>query len=203
MSKEVHLHFLSTAKAISKELYLALNEVGVVELSIREFIEGKKASLPELLIRSVIGQQLSNKAAFTIWQRLLALSDNLPLLDYINNCDQASLRSCGLSSAKIKTLRGIADAFLNEKLNDKTLGKLNKEERNKMLTSLWGIGPWTADMANIFYFLEEDIWPDKDIAAVNTLQKLIGDSAATNDIAKQFSPYRSYLALKMWRISDN
>ena len=202
MSEKIHQRFLAISEAISDELYQALKQVGVVKLSSREYIAGRKASLPEMLYRSVIGQQISSKAADSIWQRLLDQAGNTPLIDYIHGNNGETLRACGASGAKAKTLMAITQAFKSKQLETEHLKTLNRKERSNALTSLWGIGPWTADMASLFYFLDPDIWPEKDIAAVNTLQGLIGDGKNANEIATLFTPHRSYLALKMWRISD-
>lgn len=202
MSEEIHKRFLKLSKKISTDLHQAIKQVGVVELSSREFIEGRTASLPELLCRSVVGQQLSNKAADTIWRRILALADEMPLLDYIHNNDAEPLRSCGASGAKAKSMAAIAEAFISGTLKEKELKKLDEKDRSNALMSIWGVGPWTADMANLFYFLDTNIWPEKDIAAVNTFQRLIGEEQDMKTTAAKFSPHRSYLALIMWRISD-
>ena len=79
---------------------------------------------------------------------------------------------------------------------------LSVADRNERLTALWGVGPWTADMMNMFYFGEADIWPDGDLAARKTLEGLTSKRRKTVRTAAHFKPYRSWLALYMWAHLD-
>ena len=87
-------------------------------------------------------------------------------------------------------------------LDAEYLTTLSAQQRAAHLTSLWGIGQWTADMMNMFYFGEEDIWPDGDVAARKTLERLTSPRRKTVRTAARFAPYRSRLAIYMWRWLD-
>mgnify|MGYP003758898645 FL=1 len=78
---------------------------------------------------------------------------------------------------------------------------MDHTERSARLLSIWGIGPWTCDMASIFFFKDEDIWPEGDISVQNTFRRYIGRKKPTLAAAR-FAPHRSYLAMYMWRILD-
>ena len=131
-----------------------------------------------------------------------SVPDGEALMEYFARVEPDVLRGCGLSEAKVKAVGAIAQAALAGQLDATELSQLKATERTARLTALWGVGQWTADMMNIFYFGEPDIWPDGDVAARKTLEKLTSKRRKTTCTAAQFSPYRSYLALYMWRYVD-
>ena len=148
------------------------------------------------------GQQLSVKAAQSIWGRVEEANDGLTLADAFCASRHDVLRGCGLSGAKVKTLNAISTAMQEDRLCTETLRSLNADARAEQLTQIWGIGKWTADMANIFWFGETDIWPDGDVTARKTLERLTSKRHKTVRTAARFAPYRSYLTLAMWRVAD-
>jgi DNA-3-methyladenine glycosylase II len=79
---------------------------------------------------------------------------------------------------------------------------MNYAERSAALTSIWGVGQWTADMMCMFYFGEHDVWPDGDVGARKTLERLTNRRRSTIRTAQLFAPHRSYLALYMWAHAD-
>ncbi|MBE9063058.1 DNA-3-methyladenine glycosylase 2 family protein [cf. Phormidesmis sp. LEGE 11477] len=196
--KVIHEQFLAIASTLSPKLHFAIAQNGSLKL-----VAKQNRPFAEQLCRTVVGQQLSLKAAASIWGRLVA---NVPagekLSDHLVTVDPAVLRSCGLSGAKARTVVELAQAAQANQLNSKELGALSPTERTQRLTALWGIGQWTADMMGIFYFGDADIWPDGDVTARKTLEKLTSKRRKTIRTAAQFSPYRSYLALHMWRYVD-
>ena len=197
MTQEIHKHCLKIASGISPDLRDALKQGGAIQFKV-----WRGQSLETLLYRSVAGQQLSTKAADSIWSRVNEAAGDLPLGEFIRSSDTATLRACGLSGAKVKTLKGIAEAFLAGTLNARKLKRLDTDQRTQALTALWGVGTWTADMVNMFFFGDPDVWPEKDVAVVKTFQRLIGEQLDCHSVAEGFAPYRSYLALYMWRIKD-
>ncbi len=120
-------------------------------------------------------------------------------MDYFAGVDPQVLRDCGLSRAKVKTMGAIAQVAQSGQLNATELEQLSTTERAERLIAIWGIGQWTADMMNIFYFGEPDIWPDGDLAARKTLEQLTSPRRKTTKTAAHFAPYRSILALHMWK----
>ena len=195
---EIHIRFLAIAQTLSPELEQAIAQIGPVKLTANQALP-----FAEHLCRAVAGQQLSVKAARSIWNRVLASKpDNQSLMVYFAEAPPGLLRGCGLSRAKAKTVGAIARAALLGQLDAAELSRLSPTERTDRLTALWGVGPWTADMMNIFYFGESDVWPDGDLAARKTLEKLTSKRRKTVRTAARFAPYRSYLALYMWRHID-
>ena len=197
MSAPVHHHFLTIAPDLSPQLADALAALGPAELPVRD-----DTPFPEYLARAVAGQQLSVKAARSIWGRVETACADAPLVEAFCARRGKDLRACGLSNAKVKTLLAIGEAARAGRLEGDALRALEPHQRAAELTALWGVGQWTADMANMFWFGEEDIWPDGDVAARKTLERLTSPRRKTVRTAQRFAPYRSYLALYMWRWVD-
>ena len=167
------------------------------------FPEQKDKDLGRFLARVVIGQQLSKKAAQSIWSKVetAALSAGVRITEHFGTTDVESLRQCGVSRNKIKALRSLHEAECKGVLCSETLLRLDHCARSEQLIKIWGIGPWTCDMVSIFYYHCPNVWPETDIAVQRTFANLIGQRNAS-ETALQFAPFRSFLALTMWRFVD-
>lgn len=194
---DVHAHLLAAAEPLSDDLHRVLARLGPLEFPRRDGVP-----FPEYLCRAIAGQQISVKAAQSIWTRVEASAGDVPLLDHFVTADVETLRGCGLSGAKAKTVIAIADTHRTVGLDAEELRALSVPERTARLTAMWGVGQWTADMMNMFYFGEPDIWPDGDVAARKTLERLTSKRRKTVRTAERFRPYRSWLALYMWAHVD-
>ncbi len=197
MAAPIHARFIETASDLSSALAEAIGRLDPIALPIRD-----DTPFPLYLARAVAGQQLSVKAAKSIWTRVEAANEGLALADAFCRSRGETLRACGLSNAKVKTLIAIGQAAGDGWLDGEALRSLDADRRAAELTKLWGVGQWTADMANMFWFGEEDIWPDGDVAARKTLERLTSPRRKTVRTAERFAPHRSYLALYMWRHAD-
>lgn len=197
MPHAIHARFVETGHALSPALGEALAQLGPLDLPV-----DASQPLGERLARSVAGQQLSVKAARTIWSRVEAAAGDTPLIDFLREDNTNALRACGLSGAKTAAVCTIGAEARAGGLDASELRYLSAADRARHLTQIKGIGPWTADMINIFYFGEADIWPDGDIAARKTLERLTSPRRKTVRTAERFAPHRSYLALYMWRWVD-
>ena len=167
-----------------------------------QLIPRRESPFPERLCRAIAGQQLSVKAAETIWGRVVESAASKSLVEHFSEVNPDTLRTCGLSASKAKAMRAVAQTALAGQLDAEELGALEHEERTKRLTAIWGVGQWTADMMGIFYFGDPDIWPEGDVTARKTLERLTSPRRKTTRTAAQFAPHRSYLALYMWRQAD-
>ena len=188
---------MARAASVSKPLASAIREVGPVTFRRRE-----SKGLAHFLSRAIVGQQLSARAARSIWDRITVTARGHGLS--IPQCAEefgSALRSCGISASKLKSLKNISRAEKEGRLSDDVFLSVGPEERLRRLMAIWGIGPWTCDMALIFYYQLPDVWPEGDVSVQRTFSGLIGRRAPTRT-ALRFSPYRSYLALTMWRIVD-
>lgn len=195
--RAIHARFVETAAPISPALARAIELAGPLEMRSR-------ADLPfaEYLCRAITGQQLSTKAASTIWGRVEASAEGGDLLAHFCEDNADRLRACGLSGAKTKAICAIARTALDGGLNAEELRALSTPERAARLTAIWGVGQWTADMMSMFYFGDPDVWPDGDVAARKTLERLTSPRRKTVRTAARFAPHRSYLALYMWNHVD-
>lgn len=197
---ELHPSMVRIARKISPALAAAMHRVGPPEWPRRD-----DQSLARYLARIVVGQQLSTRAAATIWQRVETLAQQLatdiPALALTS--DMNALRACGLSGNKLLCLQGLAAAEANGQLDHEPLARLAPEARAKHLTALRGVGPWSADMLALFYFRDPDIWPLGDLAVRKTFEHYFKDQPGVDLTAAAFAPRRSLLALYMWRIANN
>ncbi len=201
MSVQIQARFAAIAQELSPALVAAIETIGPIDL-----VPRRDAPFPAVLCRAVAGQQLSVAAARTIWGRVVESAidggEQRSLIEHLAQAEPDTLRACGLSAAKAKAMGAIAIASLEGQLEAEALEQLEHSERSQRLTALWGVGQWTADMMGIFYFADPDIWPDGDVTARKTLEKLTSVRRKTTRTAARFAPYRSYLALYMWRQAD-
>lgn len=197
LPKVVQARLVAIAQELSPTLADAIAHTDPLEL-----IPNRNDSLPERLCRAVAGQQLSIKAAASIWRRVVDSASDRPLIDHLSEVPPEALRACGLSGAKAKAMRAIAQAALTGELEADELAVMPRGDRTQRLTAIWGIGQWTADMVNIFYFGDPDVWPEGDTTARKRLECLTSPRRKTIRTAARFAPHRSYLALYMWRQAD-
>lgn len=192
-----HRHLVETARGFGPRLAAVIEAQGPLRLR-----RSRSGAVPEVLARAVAGQQLSVAAASTIWGRVVASTGGRPLMEHVAATDDAVLRACGLSGAKVASLRAIAAAAEAGALDPDELAALGPDARRERLVAIRGVGPWTADMLAIFHFGDRDVWPDGDVTAAKTLARLTSRRRKTARTAERFAPFRSYLALHMWRAAD-
>lgn len=160
------------------------------------------------LAASVVGQQLSIKAADTIWGRVKAAVGGRVTAPTIAAAPESTLRAAGLSASKVKTLKALSTAVLHDGLNLLSLRTLTYEEACARLTQIWGIGPWTVEMFLIFALGARDIFSPGDLGLVRAIEKLYGlPKGAPRDvlvsIANTWSPHRSFACLVLWRVYES
>ena len=170
---------------------------------------GRPAEAYGALLRSIVGQQLSTKAARTIYERLTALFDgHTPTPDELLAVDPEELRSVGLSRAKASYLRSLAEHVIAGELELDRLTELPDEEVIAQLTAVKGLGPWTAHMFLIFHLGRPDVLPVGDLGVRRAVQLAYGMEelpavAELEQIAEPWRPHRSLASLYLWRSLDN
>jgi len=170
---------------------------------------GRPAEAYGALLRSIVGQQLSTKAARTIYERLIGLyGGQTPAPEQIVATDAEELRGVGLSRAKAAYLRSLAEHVIDGELELDRLGELGDEEVIAQLTAVKGLGPWTAHMFLIFHLRRPDVLPVGDLGVRRAVQLAYGmedlpPAAELERIAEPWRPYRSLASLYLWRSLDN
>lgn len=154
------------------------------------------------LARIVVGQQLSVASADAIWSRVEASVDPFEPGKLLRK-RETTLRKCGLSAGKIKTLRAVAQAFDNGILSREALATSSPEDVREALCGLHGIGPWTADIYMMFCLGHADAWAPGDLALQIGVQWLTGLDERPSDklmveAAEAWRPWRSVAARTLW-----
>ena len=162
----------------------------------------------ESLVESVISQQLSVKAADTIHARIVEIVGGTVSPESVLNAPEIRLREAGISGAKLKTIRGLADATMTERVRINELHLIQDDQLvETQLTSLWGIGTWTVDMFMMNQLGRLDVWPTGDVGVRRGWQKMHAidepvDAKTLVADGEKFAPYRSVVAWYCWQAAD-
>jgi DNA-3-methyladenine glycosylase II len=155
----------------------------------------------ERLVISIVRQQVSMDAAAAIEQRLFDAVDATPKA--MAAADDAALRDAGLSTQKVDYVRNVAEAFIERGYDRDYFRELSDDAVHDELTSIPGVGPWTADMFLMLALGREDVFPVGDLGIRRGMELLFGEDttrAEMRDIAEErWRPYRSYASLYVWR----
>jgi len=159
------------------------------------------------LCRTIIGQQISTKAADSIWLKFEKKCKKKILPINVLKLSSSSLRSAGLSRQKVSYLKNIAKSFKNKSFNIRNLKKMDDEQAISYITQLKGLGIWSAQMFLMFNLNRPDIFPTKDIGLVRAISKNYKASYPPserflNKISKLHLGYRSVFTWYMWRSID-
>jgi DNA-3-methyladenine glycosylase II len=158
------------------------------------------------LARSIVGQQISVKAAQSVWNKLIAA---VPAMhpEAVRSHHPDALRACGLSRGKVVYLHDLAHHFAEGKLSVDRWEHMSDDELITELTQVRGIGRWTAEMFLIFYMMRPDILPLDDIGLQNAVSRLYykGKPLTRKQLirfAQRWQPWRSVATWYMWRSLD-
>lgn len=157
------------------------------------------------LIRSIVGQQISVKAADTIWEKIVNEAKEIEP-EVIFSMDESIMRKCGLSKRKVEYMKAVSEKWLNgyDKIN---WLELSDEAVIERLVEIRGIGRWTAEMILIFTLMRPDIFPMGDIGAIRALEKIYNKGQKMNKqeierIVKKWIPWRTIATWYLWRSID-
>ena len=196
-----HIAHLSKDKKLGK--LILLQETHVLK---------KKKNIYLELCFSIMSQQLSIKVAAVFQKRFLDLYNNrLPTASQIAETPFETLRSIGLSNAKANYVLNVCRFFIEEKVTDTRLHKMNDDELINYLTRIKGVGRWTAEMILMFALGREDVFSADDLGIQQAICKLYALDASDKKIMKQemlrisskWSPYRTYACRYLWDWKDN
>tara|TARA_B100000700_G_C15019693_1_gene845074 strand:- start:612 stop:1241 length:630 start_codon:yes stop_codon:yes gene_type:complete len=161
------------------------------------------------LVRSIIHQQLSGKAAKTIENRFLALYDGsvFPNPEEVLKTPSESMQNIGLSKMKTKYIQGLAKKIDGGEIRLEELSTLSDDEIAKILKPIKGIGQWTIDMFLIFSLNRLDVFPINDLGIKKGLMILLGREKFLSEKSmisrsKKWKPYRTIASLYIWKVVD-
>jgi DNA-3-methyladenine glycosylase II len=161
------------------------------------------------LLRSIVGQQLSTKAASTIYGRMIDIfGGHAPTPKQLLAADPEEIRAAGLSRPKIAYLRDLAQHVEDGTLELERLPDLPDEEVTAQLTAIKGLGPWTADMFLMFHLRRPDVLPVGDQGIRRAVQvqyrmRKLPDATRLEKVAKPWRPHRTLACLFLWSSLDN
>lgn len=158
----------------------------------------------EALARSIVFQQLSTKAARTIYGRLEEAAGGKLTPEAIQNLSLGEMRRCGLSKQKIGYIRDLAEHAVSGRVDFGKLPAMSDEEVIVALTDIKGVGVWTAHMFLIFALRRPNVLPVGDLGVRTAIQRLYGKRklptpAQMEKLAQSWHPYCSFAAWYLWR----
>lgn len=162
------------------------------------------------LLQSIVSQQLSVKAAATIYRRFLdAFPNKNPLPTALLAKNLEELRAVGLSKQKSGYMQNIAQFALDNQFEQIDWTTYSDEEIINLLTQIKGVGTWTVQMTLMFTLERTDVFPNEDLGIQQAMQKLYGIEgkgnvliAKMNQLAEPWRPYRSIACRYLWKWKD-
>ena len=160
------------------------------------------------LCKSIIGQQISVKAANSVFLKFKKKCKNKITAKVVNRLPSNSLKSCGLSRQKVKGIKDLAKKTLNKSFKPNLIKKMTDEEAIEYLSELRQIGRWSAEMILLFTFNRSNIWPLQDIGLLRAIsnnynKKYLPPKIFLNKLYKKFTPYCSVATWYLWRSIDD
>ena len=158
------------------------------------------------LVRSVVGQQISVKAADSIWARFVLLVPKVTPKHVLAQSIE-HLRSVGLSARKAEYIHAVAEFFVQKRVGQAYWEQRTDDEIIEELSSIRGIGRWTAEMFLMFTLLRPNVFPVDDIGLLRGLEKNYHGARVTPSVARavyfeRFSPWASVATWYLWRSLD-
>jgi len=190
-----------------KVLKRLMQERGPIDPAIDR--RGSRPDPFEAVARAIVGQQLSTKAARSIWEKLLAqFGGETPTPEALLRKRKPTLRKAGLSNAKVEFLRDLAQRVKDGRLDFDGIKGLPDEDVIAELIEVKGVGQWTAEMFLMFHLAREDVVSVGDLGIRRAVQIAYGmdDLPGPEElerIADEWRPRRTLACLYLWRSLDN
>ena len=201
---EQHLDIELALKYLSrdKDLKTLIDHFGVITLK-------RRRNYFKSLLRSIIHQQLSGKAARTIENRFLELynGNQYPTPEEVLKTPAEAIQNVGISRMKTEYIRGLAKIIDDGDIRLEKLSELSNDEVGNVLKEVKGIGQWTVDMFLIFSLNRPDVFPLNDLGIQKGLMLLLGRQKILSQESmlshsKKWKPYRTLASLYLWKIVD-
>lgn len=170
-------------------------------------ILGSRGDAFTTLARSIVGQQISVAAAQSVWNRTLETLQHEVTPARVLKTKQEDLRASGLSNRKVEYIRDLADHFHHGRLHTEQWTKMDDEDLIKELSSIRGIGRWTAEMFLIFNLMRPNVLPLDDIGLIRaiSINYFSGEPVSRHEareVAANWAPWRTVATWYMWRSID-
>ena len=185
-----------------KDLKTLIDHFGVITLK-------RRRNYFKSLLRSIIHQQLSGKAARTIENRFLELynGNRYPTSEEVLKTPAEAIQNVGISRMKTEYIRGLSKIIDDGDIRLEKLTELSNDEVGNVLKEVKGIGQWTVDMFLIFSLNRPDVFPLNDLGIQKGLMLLLGrqkilSREAMLSHSKKWKPYRTLASLYLWKIVD-
>jgi DNA-3-methyladenine glycosylase II len=188
-----------------------IERVGKIDIATRlkRRSEERPADAYGALLRAIVGQQLSTKAARTIYGRVLEIFDGgTPSPEQLIEADEADLRAAGLSGRKVEYVRDLASHVIEGELELDRLGRLEDEQVIEEIVAVRGLGVWTAEMFLLFHLERPDVLSGGDLGIRKAIQVEYGleempTPTQVLEIGEPWRPQRSLASLYLWESLAN
>ncbi len=194
MYGEAEINYL---KSKDKKLSVAIDRIGKIEREVTP-------DLFTALVSSIVSQQISNKAAATVWGRFCSLVGEITPKSIVE-ADINDIQKCGMSVRKASYIKNIGDKVYGGELNIDEFHNLSDDEIIKKLSALHGIGIWTAEMLLIFSMQRPNVVSWGDLAIRRGMCNLYHHKELTKTqferYKKRYSPYGTVASLYLWALS--
>jgi len=183
-----------------------VRRIGPLERGARR--RGRPDDAYGVLVRTIVGQQLSTKAARSIYNRLAAIfGDRPPTPEELLAADEDELRAAGLSRPKIRYLRDLASHVLTGEVDFDSMHALSDEEVSARITAVKGLGQWSADMFLMFHLSRPDVLPVGDLGIRRAVERAyelpeMPDPDALRILAEPWRPHRTLASFYLWESLD-
>ncbi len=188
-----------------------IERIGEIDLAtrLRRRAEERPADAYGALLRAIVGQQLSTKAARTIYLRVLELFDGTtPSPEQLLAASEEDLRGAGLSGRKVEYVRDLAHHVLDGELELDRLDRLGDEQVIEEIVAVRGLGQWTAEMFLLFHLRRPDVLSGGDLGIRKAIQVEYGLEQMPTpqrvlEIGEPWRPHRSLASLYLWESLAN
>ena len=186
---KAHAFLLEISKKMQHDSFHKFMQTADI-ISIESRVD-KSLSLTFFLVKTIIGQQVSVKAAESIWLKVRNVLNNSQ-----SNISLELLREQGLSKPKASYVHGIILDKKIQLLDKASLKKLSDEDLSNLFLSIKGVGPWTLGVIRMFYIQDSNVFLKGDLAINKALGNFFNSIKYDGE---DYSPYKTYLCLYLWR----
>lgn len=195
MDQKIFSFLLKTAASSNHhKLHEVIKTIGPIDIPISNL------KFQQYLIKTIVGQQISTKAAASIWKKVQ--EELQQIKNFKDKNLHQVLRSCGLSERKALYAQGVLENSQIARANRRQLKSLDSKTYASMLLDLKGVGPWTVEMSRIFYLGDEDVLSEGDYGIQVAHKKMFKNEKLSQDFYNNYAPYRTYVSLYLWRSLD-